>query len=85
MEEENFESLLGIKLFEWESWDELVNDWFQFYNVKFYLNSLKQYDDKTVAMNREGEIEIYDDKDEVIKIDLLKVPEFVEKIKEKIQ
>jgi len=83
MEEEKFESILGIKLFEWESWDELVDDWFQFYNVKFYLNSLKQYDGKTVAMNREGKIEIY--KDEVIEIDLLKVPEFVEKIKEKIQ
>lgn len=62
----NTEEFCGIKIFEWEEWDDISVGILQYYNVKFLLSSMKQYDGNIVSMNIDGQMIIYNDPIKII-------------------
>lgn len=49
----------GIELFYWKSWDEINAKYMEFHNPKWYLDSMKKYNGKTIGMNLNGRIFIF--------------------------
>lgn len=62
----NIEKFCGIKILEWEEWDEISARILQYYNVKFLLSSMKQYDGNIVSINIDGQMIIYNDSNKII-------------------
>lgn len=65
----NVEKFCGIKIFEWEEWDEIDIGELQFDNVKFLLSSMEKYNEIigiTVTRNLDGKMKIYNDDMKVI-------------------
>lgn len=62
----NIEKFCGIKILEWEEWDEISAGILQYYNVKFLLSSMKQYDGNIVSINIDGQMIIYNDSNKII-------------------
>lgn len=52
------ETLFDIPIFAWENWDQLDVDTFQFYNVKFLFESMKQYNGYDCSLDVNGKLEI---------------------------
>ena len=46
----NTEKFCGIKILEWEEWDDISVGILVYYNVKFLLSSMKQYDGNIVSI-----------------------------------
>ena len=53
------ETFCGIELFKWTGWDEIDLSLLQFYEVEFIPESMKKYNGCTVALDRDGQLEIY--------------------------
>ena len=76
------EKLLNVELFDWDDWDDFSEDTFQYYGVKWKFESLRKYDGKTISLNRNGDVEIYDDEGNVEKsFNLGQLKEFVNQLK----
>ena len=76
------EKLLNVELFDWDDWDYLSEDIFQYYGVKWKFESLRKYDRKAISLNRNGDVEIYDDEGNVEKsFNLGQLKEFIDKLK----
>ena len=77
------EKLLNVELFDWNDWDDCSEDTFQYYEVKWKFESLKKYDGRTITLNRNGDVEIYDENDcDVEKsFNLSQLKEFIDKLK----
>ena len=76
------EKLLNVELFDWDDWDDYSEDTFQYYGVKWKFESLKKYDGRTISLNRNGDVEIYDDEGNVEKsFNLGQLKEFVNQLK----
>ena len=76
------EKLLNVELFDYNDGDDLSEDTFQYYEVKWKFESLKKYDGRTISLNRNGDVEIYDDDGNVEKsFNLSQLKEFIDKLK----
>ena len=76
------EKLLNVELFDWNGWDDCSEDIFQYYEVKWKFESLRKYDGRTISLNRNGDVEIYDDDGNVEKsFNLSQLKEFIDKLK----
>ena len=76
------EKLLNVELFDYNDGDDLSEDIFQYYEVKWKFESLKKYDGRTISLNRNGDVEIYDDEGNVEKsFNLGQLKEFIDKLK----
>ena len=76
------EKLLNVELFDYNDGDDLSEDIFQYYEVKWKFESLRKYDGKTISLNRNGDVEIYDDDGNVEKsFNLGQLKEFIDKLK----
>ena len=76
------EKLLNVELFDYNDGDDLSEDIFQYYEVKWKFESLRQYDGRTISLNRNGDVEIYDDEGNVEKsFNLGQLKEFIDKLK----
>ena len=76
------EKLLNVELFDYNDGDDLSEDIFQYYEVKWKFESLKKYDGRTISLNRNGDVEIYDDDGNVEKsFNLSQLKEFIDKLK----
>ena len=76
------EKLLNVELFDWNDWDDCSEDTFQYYEVKWKFESLRKYDGKAITLNRNGDVEIYDDDGNVEKsFNLSQLKEFIDKLK----
>ena len=76
------EKLLNVELFDYNDGDDLSEDIFQYYEVKWKFESLRKYDGKTISLNRNGDVEIYDDDGNVEKsFNLGQLKEFVNQLK----
>ena len=76
------EKLLNVELFDYNDGDDLSEDIFQYYEVKWKFESLRKYDGKTISLNRNGDVEIYDDDGNVEKsFNLSQLKEFIDKLK----
>ena len=76
------EKLLNVELFDYNDGDDLSEDIFQYYEVKWKFESLRKYDGKTISLNRNGDVEIYDDEGNVEKsFNLGQLKEFIDKLK----
>lgn len=85
--ERNVGKLFDIELFSWKDWDAVFEDDYQFYNVDFFFRSMKEYDGKTVMLNRNGYLEIYDDDEEgtiIWKGFVYEIPEFMDELNKKV-
>lgn len=77
----NIEKFCGIKILEWEEWDEISAGILQYYNVKFLLSSMKQYDGNIVSINIDGQMIIYNDSNKIIwKGYITDIPEIMEEL-----
>lgn len=78
------EKIWGIDLLKYEESDvvELSKIFFEYYNVEFCLESLKQYNGRDVTLDIiDGTMEIHNDDGDIEKtIHLLDIPEFGEAI-----
>ena len=62
--------------------DYLSEDTFQYYGVKWKFERLKKYDGRAISLNRNGDVEIYDDDGNVEKsFNLGQLKEFIDKLK----
>ena len=52
------ETLFDIPIFAWENWDQLDMDTFQFYNIDFQFESMKQYNGYDCNLDVNGKLEI---------------------------
>ena len=76
------EKLLNVELFDWDDWDDYSEDTFQYYGVKWKFERLKKYDGRAISLNRNGDVEIYDDEGNVEKsFNLGQLKEFVNQLK----
>ena len=77
------EKLLNVELFDWDSWDDCSEDIFQYYEVKWKFESLRKYDGRTISLNRNGDVEIYDENDCNVEksFNLSQLKEFIDKLK----
>ena len=76
------EKLLNVELFDYNDGDDLSEDIFQYYEVKWKFESLRKYDGRTISLNRNGDVEIYDDDGNVEKsFNLGQLKEFVNQLK----
>ena len=77
------EKLLNVELFDWNDWDDCSEDTFQYYEVKWKFESLKKYDGRTISLNRNGDVEIYDENDCNVEksFNLSQLKEFIDKLK----
>ena len=76
------EKLLNVELFDWDDWDDFSEDTFQYYGVKWKFERLKKYDGRAISLNRNGDVEIYDDDGNVEKsFNLGQLKEFVNQLK----
>ena len=76
------EKLLNVELFDYNDGDDLSEDIFQYYEVKWKFESLKKYDGRAISLNRNGDVEIYDDEGNVEKsFNLGQLKEFIDKLK----
>ena len=76
------EKLLNVELFDYNDGDVLSEDIFQYYEVKWKFESLRKYDRKAISLNRNGDVEIYDDEGNVEKsFNLSQLKEFIDKLK----
>ena len=76
------EKLLNVELFDYNDGDDLSEDIFQYYEVKWKFESLRKYDGRTISLNRNGDVEIYDDDGNVEKsFNLSQLKEFIDKLK----
>ena len=77
----NTEKFCGIKILEWEEWDDISVGILQYYNVKFLLSSMKQYDGNIVSINIDGQMIIYNDSSKIIwKGYITDIPEVMEEL-----
>lgn len=87
------ETLFDIPIFTWEDWDIVFTDTFQFYNVEFPFDSMKQYNGCDVSKDSNGyltitkigeEIENSFYKTEVVWEGFVcEIPEFIEELNKK--
>lgn len=93
MKERYEEKLFDIPIFTWEEWDIIFNDTFQFYNIEFLFDSMKQYNGCDCSLDRNGKLYITRS-GEQIGNDLYKteevwegfvcqIPEFIEELNKK--
>ena len=76
------EKLLNVELFDYNDGDDLSEDTFQYYEVKWKFESLRKYDGRAISLNRNGDVEIYDDEGNVEKsFNLGQLKEFVNQLK----
>ena len=77
------EKLLNVELFDWNDWDDCSEDTFQYYEVKWKFESLRKYDGRTITLNRNGDVEIYDENDCNVEksFNLSQLKEFIDKLK----
>ena len=76
------EKLLNVELFDYNDGDDLSEDIFQYYEVKWKFESLRKYDRRAISLNRNGDVEIYDDDGNVEKsFNLGQLKEFVNQLK----
>ena len=77
------EKLLNVELFDWDDWDDYSEDIFQYYGVKWKFESLRKYDGRTISLNRNGDVEIYDENDGNVEksFNLSQLKEFIDKLK----
>ena len=77
------EKLLNVELFNWNDWDDCSEDTFQYYEVKWKFESLRKYDGRTITLNRNGDVEIYDENDCNVEksFNLSQLKEFIDKLK----
>ena len=77
------EKLLNVELFDWNDWDDCSEDTFQYYEVKWKFESLRKYDGRTITLNRNGDVEIYDENDCNVEksFNLIQLEEFIDKLK----
>lgn len=54
---------LNVELFNFEGWDDVDEEVIQYYGVHWNLDSLKQYNNRTITLNRNGDIQIYKEDD----------------------
>lgn len=57
--EMNVERFCGVKLFTYESYEQIVDDGIYFHLVRFCLDSMKKYDGMDVYRKIDGTFEIY--------------------------
>lgn len=81
-ENTNIIKLLGIDLFSFDSWDEVDCDCSQFYEVKWELKELEQYNGCCMAFDTNGDVTIYDGASyaEIKSFNIGKIKEFREKL-----
>lgn len=89
------QSVMGVPLFTWDGWDIVEEGCLQFYNVKFLVDDLKQYntpEDKietneqtTSSLSIDGELEVYiaENQEPVFKGFVVELPSFLQKVSEK--
>ena len=77
------EKLLNVELFDYNDGDVLSEDIFQYYEVKWKFESLRKYDRKAISLNRNGDVEIYDENDCNVEksFNLSQLKEFIDKLK----
>ena len=77
------EKLLNVELFDWYGWDDCSEDTFQYYEVKWKFESLRKYDGRTISLNRNGDVEIYDENNCNVEksFNLSQLKEFIDKLK----
>ena len=77
------EKLLNVELFDWDDWDDCSENIFQYYGVKWKFESLRKYDGRTITLNRNGDVEIYDENDGNVEksFNLSQLKEFIDKLK----
>ena len=77
------EKLLNVELFDWNDWDDCSEDTFQYYEVKWKFESLRKYDGRKITLNRNGDVEIYDENDCNVEksFNLSQLKEFIDKLK----
>ena len=75
------EKLLKVELFDYNDRDDLSEDTFQYYEVKWKFESLRKYDGKTISLNRNGDVEIYDEGNVEKSFNLSQLKEFIDKLK----
>lgn len=78
-------SIFDIDILGFHDWDELDNGR-QYYNVKWFYYSMRQYDRMCVEITYDGKYYIYDDDDGCIKSgSLLDIKEFRYELSKKIE
>ena len=75
------EKLLNVELFDYNDGDDLSEDIFQYYEVKWKFESLRKYDGRAISLNRNGDVEIYDDGNVEKSFNLGQLKEFVNQLK----
>lgn len=62
------EQFCGVNLFEWKNWDIMDTDNFYYYNVRFLIPSMQQYNGMDVGKWFNGTMEIYggDNADQIV-------------------
>lgn len=76
------EKILGISILTWTGWDEIGDDWLQFYECEFFLPELEKYnqDKLTASLNRNGDLQIYFSDTEMIELNVGSLKSFRDKL-----
>ena len=77
------QKIFGIKIFTWESWDEIDVGFLKFCNVDFPYESMKKYNGSDVSLDMNGEMIITSDDgegEELWRGFAIEIPEFFEAI-----
>ena len=57
--ERNTQKFCGKELFTWDEWDMIDTGELQFYNVKFCIDSMKEFNGMTAVLSIEGQLDIF--------------------------
>lgn len=78
----HMEKILGITILSWTGWDEIGDDWLQFYECEFFLPELEKYnqDKLTASLNRNGDLQIYFSDTEMIELNVGSLKSFRDKL-----
>lgn len=76
------EKVLGVDILSWGGWDEVGDDWLQFYECEFFLPELEKYnqDKLTVSMNRNGDMQIHFSDTEMTELNVGSLKSFRDKL-----
>lgn len=78
------ETLFNIPIFTWEEWDIVFDDTYQFYNIEFQFNSMKQYNGCICTLDRNGKLCIYKNNTDIVFENFVcQIPEFLEELNKK--
>lgn len=76
------EKVLGIDILSWSGWDEVGDDWLQFYECEFFLPELEKYNETkpTVALDRNGYLRIFSDDNSFIEVNVGSLKSFRDRL-----